>query len=132
MRRLCVAAGLLGALVGPSFADPAITTASSNMRKTANPHARIVQPVPANAEIDIQSCRRGWCYGSWRGVHGFLPSFAVAQNGPRPGAPAGPLIAFTPPPPPLVVTAPVVVEPPVHKWGGPYVGGGFGVGWNRW
>ncbi len=131
MRRLILAAGLLGALTGPSLADPALTAAPSNMRRAPNPYSRIVQAVPANAEIDVQSCRGGWCYGSWRGLNGFLPSFAVTQ-GPGVPAPAGPSVVFAPPPPPLVVTAPVLVAPPVHPWGGPYVGGGFGVGWNRW
>jgi hypothetical protein len=130
---LLIAAGILGALAGPSFADPAITSASSNMRKAANPYARIVQGVPANAQIDIRSCHGDWCYGSWRGLHGFLPSFAVARGGPGPAAPAGPPVAFAPPPPPLVVTAPVVFAPqPAYRWGGPYVGGGFGYGGNRW
>ena len=133
MRRLLLAAGLLGALLGPSFADPAITTASSTMRRAANPWSRIVQAVPANAQIDIQSCRGAWCYGSWRGLYGFLPSFAVAPGGPGPVGPAGPPVAFAPPPPPLVVTAPVIFAPaPVYHWGGPYVGGGVGYGWNHW
>jgi hypothetical protein len=129
---LLLAAGILGALIGPSFADPAITNAPSNMRIAANPYSRIVQGVPANAEVDIQGCRGAWCYGSWRGLYGFLPSFAVAQSGPGPIAPAGPPVVFTTPPPPLVVNAPVIFAPPVHEWGGPYVGGGFGFGWNRW
>jgi hypothetical protein len=130
LRRLLLAAGLLGGLVGPAFADPAITVASSNMRRAANPHSAVVQAVPANAQIDIQSCGGDWCYGSWRGFYGFLPSFAVAQGGP----PAGPPVVFAPPPPPLVVAAPFVMapSPPVHFWGGPYAGVGWGYGWGRW
>ena len=86
--------------------------------------------VPANAQIDIQSCGGDWCYGSWRGLYGFLPSFAVAQGGPPPGvAPPPPPLVFAPPPPPVVVTTPLVVGP---VWGGPYVGGAWGYGWRRW
>ena len=130
MRRLLLAAGLLGVLVAPSLADPAITTASSNMRRAANPYSAIVQHVPANAQIDIQSCGGGWCYGSWRNLYGFLPAFAVAQGGPPAFAPPPPVV-YGAPPPPFVVTAPVVVAPPpVHYWGGPYVGVGWG--WQRW
>ncbi len=124
MRRLLLAAGLLCVLVGPALADPAITVSPSNMRRAANPYSPVVQPVPANAQVEIQSCRGGWCYGSWRGLYGFLPSFAVAQGGPPPPG-------FAPPPPPLAVTAPVVVAPaPVYHWGGPYVG--FGWGYSHW
>ena len=128
MRRLFLAAGFLGALAAPSLADPALTAAPSNMHRAANPYSRVVQAVPANAEIDIQSCGGDWCYGSWRGLYGFLPAYAVARGVPAPGGPVG----FAPPPPPLVVTAPVIVAPPVHYWGGPYAGVGWGYGWQRW
>ena len=122
MRRFLLAVGLLAALAGPSLAHPSLTTAPSAMRKAANPHSRVVQAVPANAEVDIQSCGAEWCYGSWRGLHGFLPAFVVARDGAAP--------PFAAPPPPVVVTAPVLVAPPVYHWGGPYVG--LGWGWGRW
>jgi hypothetical protein len=125
---LLIAAGLLGVLVGPSFADPTITTAPSNMHRKPNPHSAIVQAVPADAQVDIQDCGGEWCYGSWRGIHGFLPAFAVAQAGPPPGPPS---VAFAPPPPPVVVAAPVVVAP-APVWGGPYFGVGWGYGWHHW
>jgi len=125
LRRLLIAAGLFGVLVGSSFADPAITTAPSNMHRRANPHSAVVQAVPADAQIDIQGCRGEWCYGSWRGIYGFLPAFAVTQAGPPPAPPMA--VA----PPPLAVTAPVVVAP-APVWGGPYVGVGWGYGWRRW
>jgi hypothetical protein len=125
LRRLLLAAGSSCVLAGPSLADPAITSAPSNMRRAANPYSRIVQTVPANAQVDIQNCGGEWCYGSWRGLHGFLPSFAVGQGGPPVGA--VPPVAFAPPP--FAVTGPVVVAP-APVWGGPYVG--VGVGWNRW
>jgi hypothetical protein len=132
LRLLLIAAGCLSVLAGPSLADPAVTTATSNMRRAASPYSRIVQLVPANAQIDVQSCHGGWCYGSWRGLYGFLPSFAIARGGPGPIQPVGPPVVFAPPPPPMVVTAPVVVAPPVYHWGGPFIGGGWGYGWQRW
>ena len=115
-------------LAGPAFADPAITVAHSTMRQAASPYSRIVQAVPANAQIDIQSCAGGWCYGSWRGLYGFLPAFAV-RGGPPP---APPPYGFAPPPPPLVVTAPVVVAPPPRSGAHPTWGSAWGYGWRGW
>jgi len=123
LRRLLLAAGLSGVLVGPSFAEMTTTIAPSAMHRAASPYSRVVQAVPANAEVDIESCGGAWCYGSWRGRYGFLPSFAVAR-----GAPPA---AFSPPPPPLGVTAPALVAPP-PVWGGPYVGFGWGYSWRSW
>ena len=85
------------------------------MRRMPSVHSHVVQSVPADAQIDLQSCTGDWCYGSWRGLSGYLPSFAVAQAGP-------PVVA---PPPPVVVS-------PTLGWGGPYVGVGYGWGWRHW
>ena len=131
MRRLLLAAGLSVGLLGPSFADPAITTASSNMRRAPNVHSHIVQSVPANAEIDLQNCAGDWCHASWRNLSGFIPAFAVAQAGPPPGAVAPPPAAVVGAPPIVVDPAPIIVGP-AWGWGGPYVGGGWGYGWRRW
>jgi hypothetical protein len=126
LRRLLLAAGLCVGVAGPCFADPAITTASSAMRHEPGLHSRIVQTIPANAEIDLQNCTGDWCYVSWRNIFGYIPSFAVAQGGPPPGAAA-------PGPPPVVVAAPPVVVGPVFGWGGPYVGGYWGgYGWRHY
>ncbi len=122
--RSLLAAALCAGVVAPCLADPAITTASSAMRRAPTAHSRIVQMVPAEAQIDLQNCTGGWCYGSWRNLFGWIPSFAVAQAGPPPAAVA---------PPPVVVAPPVVVGvAPAWGWGGPYVGGGWGWGWRRW
>lgn len=127
MPRLLLAAGFLGVFAGPSLADQAITSAPSIMRKAANPRSHIVQRVAAGSEVDIQRCGGSWCYGSWRGRSGYLPSIVVAQGGPSPVAATPPSAAFSPPP--LAVTAPDVVAPaPVYHWGGAY----FGVGGGRW
>ncbi len=123
MRPLLLAAGLSVGLAGQCFADPAITTASSAMRHAPSLHSRIVQTIPADAEIDLQNCSGDWCYVSWRNIFGYIPSLAVAQGGPPPGAVA----------PPPVVAAPPVVVAPVFGWGGPYVGGYWGgYGWRHW
>ena len=128
MRRLLLAAGLCAEVVGPSFADPAITTAWSNMRRAPSAHSRIVQGVPANAQIDLQGCGPEWCSASWRNLSGYIPAFAVAGGGAPP-----PLVA-APPPPPVVVAAPPIIVGPAYGWGGPYVGGywGGGYGWRHW
>jgi hypothetical protein len=130
LRRLLLATGLLlgtGLCVGlasPCLAEPAITTATSAMRHAPSLHSRIVQTIPANAEIDLQSCADDWCYVSWRNLFGYIPSLAVAQGGPPPGA-------VVPGPP--VVAAPPIVVGPVFGWGGPYVGGYWGgYGWRRY
>ena len=125
MRRLLLAAGLSVGLVAPSFADPAMTTAWSNMRSAPSARSRVVQGVPADAEIDLMSCAGAWCHASWRNLAGYIPAFAVAEAGPPTAAP--PLVAA----PPVVVEAPVYVAP-AYQWGGPYVGFGWGYGWRRW
>jgi uncharacterized protein YraI len=126
LRRLLLAAGLCAGVVGPSLADPAITTAWSNMRRAPSAHSRIVQGVPANAQIDLQGCGPEWCSASWRNLSGYIPAFAVAEGG------APPPLAVAPPP--LVVAAPPLIVGPGYGWGGPYVGGywGGGYGWRRW
>lgn len=122
MRRSLLAAGLVFGLVGPSFADPAVTTAWSNMRRAPDGHSRVVQSVPANAEIDLQNCSGDWCYASWRNQFGWIPAFAAGEA----GAPS--VVAA----PPIVVAAPPVVVGPAFGWGGPYVGFDYGWGWRRW
>ena len=82
-----------------------------------------MQSVPANAQIDLQNCEGDWCSASWRNLSGYIPSFAVAEAG---GSP--PVVA---PPPPVVVEAPIYAAP-AFRWGGPYVGFGWGYGWRRW
>ena len=122
MRRSLLAAGLVFGLVGPSFANSAVTTAWSNMRRAPSGHSRVVQSVPANAEIDLQNCSGDWCYASWRNRSvRFRPS-PWAKRAPRRSV-AGP---------PVVVAAPPVVVGPAFGWGGPYVGFGYGWGWRRW
>jgi hypothetical protein len=129
LRRLLLAVGLCVGLSGPAFAYSSTTTAWSNMRHAPNGHSRVVQSVPASAEIDLQSCAGNWCYASWRNLYGYIPSFAVAEASAPPGVVAAPpLIAAAPP----VVVAPSVVVGPAFGWGGPYVGIGYGWGWRRW
>ena len=124
LRRSLLAAGLCVGVVGPSFADPAITTAWSNMRRAPSAHSRVVQGVPANAEIDLQGCGPDWCSASWRNLSGYIPAFAVAGGGAPP-----PVVAA---PPPVVVAAPPIIFGPAYGWGHPYGWGGYGYGWRHW
>ena len=125
MRRLLLAAGLSVGLAGPSFADPAITTAWSDMRSAPSGHSRVVQSVPANAEIDLQNCAGDWCHASWRNLSGYIPAFAVAEAAaPPPGVAAAAAAGRR--------RAPPVSSPRPIGWGGPYVGVGWGYGWRRW
>jgi SH3-like domain-containing protein len=69
-------------------ADPAVTTVAAGMRGAPTAKARLVQSVPANAEIDLNYCSKAWCYASWRDRFGYLPASAVAAP-PYPDQPDG-------------------------------------------
>jgi hypothetical protein len=86
------------------------------MHRAPSVHSHIVQEIPANAQIDLQTCAAGWCYASWRNLFGYIPAASVAGEPP-------PLVARPP-----VVVAPSVVVGPTWGWGGPYIG----FGWGRW
>jgi uncharacterized protein YraI len=124
LRRLLLAAGLSVGLAAPSFAEPAVTTAWSDMRSAPSGRSRVVQSVPADAQIDLQDCIGDWCHASWRNLAGYIPAFAVGEAAAPP-----PVVAA--PPPPVVVEAPIYAAP-AYQWGGPYVGFGWGYGWRRW
>jgi hypothetical protein len=109
MKTFFPALGLFFCLTSLAAADPALTSAASPMRAAPTGKARIVQNVPARAEIDLSNCSKYWCYASWRNVFGYLP-VSVMSGRPPGGPPIGP-------PPPPVVVAP---------WGwGPF----YGYGW---
>jgi hypothetical protein len=116
LRRLILAVGLAAFSVSAS-ADPALTPAWSNMRRAPSAHSGVVQSVPANAQIDVQSCAGEWCYGSWRNLFGYLPAFAVGGSG---GGPP-PVVSYAPPP--VVVAAPPIVVGTTWGWGHPYCWG---------
>jgi hypothetical protein len=107
------------------LADPAMTVAPAVMRAAPSLRARPIQEVPANAQIDLNSCSGGWCYSSWRNLFGYLPVSSIEAM-PYEAPPA-----FVPAPP--IVAPPVVVAP--WGWGGgPGYGYhyGYGYGWRRW
>jgi uncharacterized protein YraI len=123
MRRSILSLSLALAFAAPAFADPARTTAPTIMRAAPTPKARIVQRIPANAEIDMSYCSRDWCYASWRDRFGYLPAAAVAAAPYATGAPGyyGPDYYDYGPP---------VVVGPWWGWGRPFY---YGYGWgHRW
>jgi hypothetical protein len=124
--RFLVGIGLSVGAAAPALAEPAMTGAPVTMRSAPTGRAAVVQRIPANAEIDLVNCSRGWCYSSWRNLFGYIPADIVVSGSP-PGV-AGPPVAVGPP----VVDAPPVVVAPAWGWGGPYIGGGWGYGWRRW
>jgi hypothetical protein len=125
LQRFLLAAGLCFIFVAPSFADPAMTGTPVTMRAAPSGKARVVQQIPASAEIDVSKCNRGWCYSSWRNRFGYIPAEAV--EGPPPATWPGNEL-----PPPVVDAQPTTVAPPMRTWSGPYVGFGWGYGWSRW
>jgi hypothetical protein len=123
-----LAAGLCFVFAPPRLADPAMTGAPAKMRAAANGKARVVQQIPANAEIDLSSCAHGWCYSSWRNLFGYVPAQVVLRGPPHATAPGNEL------PPPVVDGPPASTGPHAWGWSGPYVGvsGGFGYGSSHW
>ncbi len=126
MRRLILAFGLCLGLAAPAFADPARTTAPIVMRAAPSPKARIVQRIPANAQIDLEHCAQYWCYASWRDRFGYVPANAVAASPYASGVPGyyGPDYDYGP-----GYYGPAIVGPS-WGWGRPFYNG---YGWgHRW
>ncbi len=102
MRRLFSAFGFGLAFAGTAIANPAMTTVETQMRESPNSHARVVQAIPANAQIDVGGCGPVWCSASWRDIPGFVRANAVTAGFAGPS----PVYRVGPPPPPPVVVAP--------------------------
>lgn len=122
MHRYIIAVLVWAAVPAAVFADPAMTVVPSLMQFAPSAKARVVQEVPANAQIDLNSCSGGWCYSSWRNLFGYLPVNSIEA------------LPYSSQPPAVVVPAPPVVVAP---WGwGPGYGYGYGYhygyGWRRW
>jgi hypothetical protein len=110
MRRVLASFGLLIVLTTSAFAEPALTISLTRMREAPDPHSRIVQSIPRNAEIDVGECGRYWCAASWRDTPGYVRAGDVSF------ADRGPPI-YEPPPP-------VVVRP--------FGFFGYSYGYRRW
>jgi hypothetical protein len=102
---LCLAAGV-------AAAHPAMTADETTMRAAPSGHARVVQSIPAHAQIDIGECGERWCAASWRDMEGYVRVEAIAAN-------SEPLEGGPPPPPYGYYGGP---------YGGPYYGGPVIVG----
>ena len=104
-------------LAGAASAHPAMTARDTTMRAAPSGHARVVQRIPAHAEIDVGDCGDVWCPASWRDIDGFVRVDAVGPS-----------------------DAPLVERGPGPYYGGPYYYGGpvivgpaFGFGfYRRW
>jgi uncharacterized protein YraI len=94
----------LSLAAGVAAARPAMTGEPATMRAAPSSHARIVQHIPANAQIDIEGCRDRWCAASWRNLDGYVRVEAI-------GASAGGPVVTAPPPPYGYYGGPVVVGP---------------------
>ena len=96
-------------LAGAASAHPAMTVYDTTMRAAPSGHARVVQRIPAHAEIDVGDCGDVWCPAAWRDIDGFVRVDAVGpRDAPALGAGAdrGP------------VTSPVRPGPAVPRAGG--------------
>jgi hypothetical protein len=103
----------IGLSASAAAAQPAMTAVPVAMRAAPHSHARIVQDIPANAQIDVEGCRDSWCAASWRNVEGYIRVEAI-------GAPGDDPLVDAPPP------------PPYGYYGGPvFVGPLFGFGYSR-
>ena len=124
--RLPLGLGLSIALIAPASAELAMTGAPVTMRAGPTGKAGVVQRIPQRAEIVLEKCVRNWCHASWRGRFGYIPSEAVVLGPPPATLPGDEL------PPPFLNAQPTYITPPVWRWTGPYVGGGFGFGSSSW
>ena len=88
-----------------------MTGAPVTMHAAASGKSRVVQRIPANAEIDLSKCKHGWCYASWRNLFGYIPADAVVLGPPPATLPGNEL------PPPVVYALPTYVTPPAWSMG---------------
>ncbi len=100
MIRVSLATALVVA-AGAASAHPAMTEQPTTMRAAPSGHARVVQDIPARAQIDVGECGERWCAASWRDLDGFVRVEAIAPND-------EPLVG---PPPAPVYGGPVIVAP---------------------
>ncbi|HEY1452523.1 MAG TPA: hypothetical protein VGF57_03585 [Roseiarcus sp.] len=124
--RVLLELGVAVAFSAPALAELAMTGSPVAMRSGPAGSARVVQRIPASAEIELSGCRRGWCQASWRHSSGYIPAGAVVL-GPPPATLPGKEM-----PPPVVNAAPTYVTPPAWRWTGAYVGGNLGFGSGGW
>ena len=130
IRGLCFGLGVSLAFVAPAMAELAMTGAPVTMRARPTGKAGVVQHIPANAEIDIETCRGrcrgGWRHASWRGRFGYIPAEAVVLGPPPATLPGDEM------PPPFVNVQPTYLTPPAWRWTGAYVGVNGGLGSSPW
>jgi hypothetical protein len=70
----------LSLAAGIASARPAMTVDDTTMRAAPSRHARVVQEIPAQAQIDVTDCGDDWCAASWRDLDGFVRVEAIGPN----------------------------------------------------
>ena len=115
MKHLALPLACLLASTTLALADPAMTIRPATMRAAPSPKARVLQTIPANADIDLSRCTESWCYVSWRNVFGYVPVSTVEAMPER--------RVYVP------ATPPVVYAP--GYWGGYWGPRPFGPRWHR-
>jgi hypothetical protein len=124
--RFCLELSVCIGLAGPALAELAMTGGPVSMHAAPTGRSRVVQRIPANAQIDMSHCSRGWCYASWRNLFGYIPADVIVLGPPAATLPGEEL------PPPVLYASPTYVTPPVWQWTGAYVGGNLGFGSSPW
>jgi hypothetical protein len=126
IRRLLLGFGVVLTFAASALAELAMTGAPVAMCAGPTGSARIVQRIPASAEVEVEKSVRAWRRASWRNIWGYIPADAVVL-GPPPVRLLGKEM-----PPPVVNALPTYVTPPAWRWTGAYVGGAFGFGSGGW
>jgi hypothetical protein len=76
LRNPLIATGLAGAiLVGSAavaFAQPAVVSRSVNLRSGPGTFYRVIDHLHWGEQVNVEGCRRNWCYVSRRGPDGWV------------------------------------------------------------
>lgn len=70
-----------------AYAEPGQTTWTTFLYQGPSTHYMVVGEVPQATELDVLSCKDGWCQVSFEGRTGYLMSEVVATGDPSKPAP---------------------------------------------
>lgn len=108
LQTLTLAAGVVLASAG--IASAATVTGDLNLRSGPGTNYRVIDTMPAGAQVRVIGCGGAWCRVNWRGAVGFASANYLGEGG-------------------AYAAAPVYVEPAPPP---PVFGFGFGFGGPRW